>query len=66
MIWGRASSPASCRRPTTPAFPTTRTSAPALRAYMEWAVAEVLAISPPGEHAQDGLPVPRWGWNGLE
>ena len=38
----------------------------ALRAYMGWAVAEVLSISPPGEQAPDGLPVPRWGWNGLE
>ncbi len=38
----------------------------AFRAYMEWAVAEVLSISSPGEEAQARLPVPRWGWNGLE
>lgn len=38
----------------------------AFRAYMEWAVGEVLSLSPPGMTAQAGLPVPRWGWNGLE
>jgi hemoglobin len=38
----------------------------ALRAYMEWAVAEVLAISPPDSRVEPGLPTPRWGWNGLE
>ncbi|MGZ4137970.1 MAG: hypothetical protein ACXVPX_10425 [Actinomycetota bacterium] len=38
----------------------------ALRAYMEWAVGEVLSISPPGVEAAPDLPVPRWGWNGLE
>jgi hypothetical protein len=37
-----------------------------LRAYMEWAVGEVLAYSAPEVHVEDGLPVPRWGWNGLE
>jgi hemoglobin len=37
-----------------------------LRAYMEWAVAEVLAHSPPGTQVAAGLPVPRWGWAGLE
>jgi hemoglobin len=37
-----------------------------LRAYMEWAVAEVLASSPPGTRVEPTLPVPRWGWNGLE
>jgi hemoglobin len=38
----------------------------ALRDYMEWAVAEVVAFSPPGTDVAPGLPVPRWGWNGLE
>jgi hemoglobin len=37
-----------------------------LRAYMEWAVAEVLSISPPDAQVVPNLPVPRWGWNGLE
>ena len=38
----------------------------ALRAYMEWAVAEVLSYSPPEARVPADLPVPRWGWNGLE
>jgi hemoglobin len=37
-----------------------------LRAYMEWAVGEVLSYSPPDVRVAPGLPVPRWGWNGLE
>jgi hemoglobin len=37
-----------------------------LRAYMEWAVGEVLSYSPPGTDVAPGLPVPRWGWDGLE
>jgi len=37
-----------------------------LRAYMEWAVAEVLAYSPHGSTVPPGLRVPRWGWDGLE
>jgi len=37
-----------------------------LRAYMEWAVGEVLSYSPPGTGVAADLPVPRWGWNGLE
>ena len=36
-----------------------------LRAYMEWAVGEVLSYSPPEARVVPGLPVPRWGWNGL-
>jgi hemoglobin len=35
-----------------------------LRAYMEWAVADVMAYSPPEARVAEGLPVPRWGWNG--
>jgi hemoglobin len=38
----------------------------ALRAYMEWAVTEVLAYSPHGSTVPAGLPVPRWGWDGLD
>ena len=38
----------------------------ALRAYMEWAVTEVLAYSPHGSTVPAGLTVPRWGWDGLE
>jgi hemoglobin len=37
-----------------------------LRSYMEWAVREVMDYSPPGVEVADGLPIPRWGWNGLE
>jgi hemoglobin len=38
-----------------------------LRAYMEWAVGEVLSYSPPeASRVMAGLPVPRWGWNGLQ
>jgi hemoglobin len=38
----------------------------ALRAYMEWAVEEVLAYAPHGSTVPAGLQVPRWGWDGLE
>ena len=38
----------------------------ALRAYMEWAVREVISYSPPDAVVKAGQPVPRWGWNGLE
>jgi hemoglobin len=37
-----------------------------LRGYMEWAVGEVLAYSPSGARVAGALPMPRWGWNGLE
>ena len=37
----------------------------ALRAYMEWAVAEVVTLSPPGLQAEEGLPTPHWSWDGL-
>ena len=36
-----------------------------LRAYMEWAVGDVLAYSPPGAQVAADLAVPRWGWDGL-
>ncbi|HXM58874.1 MAG TPA: group II truncated hemoglobin [Candidatus Dormibacteraeota bacterium] len=38
----------------------------ALRAYMEWAVAEVLSYSPNTAVVPRALPTPRWGWDGLE
>jgi len=38
----------------------------ALRAYMEWAVAQVMACSPRGSRVPDGLTVPRWSWDGLQ
>ena len=37
-----------------------------LRTYMESAVAEVLSYSPHDAVVPDDLPVPRWGWDGLE
>ncbi|MGP4101304.1 group II truncated hemoglobin [Nonomuraea sp. KM90] len=44
-----------------PADPELRAS---LRAYMEWAVREVLAYSPRDAEVPAGLPVPRWSWQG--
>lgn len=38
----------------------------ALRAYMAWAVEEVLAYSPTDAAVPAGLPMPRWSWSGLE
>jgi hemoglobin len=38
----------------------------ALREYMEWAVAELLSYSPAESQVRDGLPMPHWGWSGLE
>ena len=36
-----------------------------LRAYMTWAVADVLAWSDEGAQVPGGRPMPRWGWDGL-
>jgi hemoglobin len=36
----------------------------ALRAYMEWAVGDVLAHAEPGD-VPAAAPVPRWSWEGL-
>jgi hemoglobin len=38
----------------------------ALRAYMEWAVSEVMAYSPRDSTVPRRLPVPRWSWDGLQ
>ena len=37
----------------------------ALRAYMEWATRIVDSYAPPGAKVPDGLPLPKWSWNGL-
>ena len=37
-----------------------------LRAYMEWAVREVISYSPRGSVVPRGVPVPHWSWDGLE
>jgi hemoglobin len=46
-----------------PDDPGLRTS---LRAYMEWAVHEVLTYSPSGSQVPTGRAVPRWSWVGLD
>ena len=38
----------------------------ALRAYMEWAVADVMYYAPADAIVPAGRPVPRWTWNGLK
>ncbi len=38
----------------------------ALSSYMEWATREVLSDAAPESSVAADLPVPRWGWNGLE
>ena len=38
----------------------------ALRAYMEWAVADVMQYAPAGAVVSAGRPVPRWTWDGLQ
>lgn len=38
----------------------------ALRAYMEWAVGDVLAYSPTDAVVPAGLAMPRWSWDGLQ
>jgi hemoglobin len=37
-----------------------------LRAYMEWAVREVLSYSPGGSNVPANAPLPHWSWQGLE
>ena len=38
----------------------------ALRAYMLWAVDDVLVYSPEGATVPAGLPMPHWSWDGLQ
>jgi hemoglobin len=38
----------------------------AMCAYMRWAVSEVLSYSPQDAAVPNGVPMPRWSWNGLE
>jgi hemoglobin len=38
----------------------------ALRAYMEWAVDDVLAVSPADSRVSPGLPTPHWSWDGIQ
>ena len=38
----------------------------ALRAYMEWAVADVLAYAPPGSRVPESAAVPHWSWEGRQ
>lgn len=38
----------------------------ALRAYMEWAVAQVLVHRDSAATVPPGLPMPRWSWDGLQ
>ena len=37
-----------------------------LRAYMQWAVKDVLAYSPRGATVPTAMPLPRWSWDGLQ
>ena len=37
----------------------------ALRAYMEWAVHEILVVGPPEAVVPQHLRLPRWSWDGL-
>ena len=38
----------------------------ALRAYMEWAVGDVLVYSPEGSAVPGGVQMPHWSWDGLQ
>jgi hemoglobin len=38
----------------------------AMVAYMRWAVDEVLVYGPRDAAVPDGLPLPRWDWDGLQ
>jgi len=38
----------------------------AMRAYMQWAVQEVLVYGPPDVSVPTGLEMPRWSWEGLQ
>jgi hemoglobin len=47
-------------------LPVDREFRAALRAYMEWAVAEVDRFSPRDSVVPEALPMPRWSWDGLQ
>jgi len=36
----------------------------AMRAYIQWATDEVMSYDAPGSEVPDGLPLPRWTWDG--
>jgi hemoglobin len=38
----------------------------AMQAYMRWAVDNVMSYAPQDAVVPAGLPIPRWGWDGLE
>jgi hemoglobin len=38
----------------------------ALRAYMEWAVVEMVGYPDPGAQVPAGMPMPHWSWDGLQ
>ena len=38
----------------------------AMHAYMRWAVDNVMAYAPADAAVPAGLPIPRWGWDGLQ
>jgi hemoglobin len=38
----------------------------ALRDYMRWAVDNVMSYSPKDAVVPSGIPMPRWGWHGLQ
>ena len=48
------------------ALPTDRHFRVAMRAYMEWAVNDVLRYSPVDAMVPPALPMPRWSWDGLQ
>lgn len=37
----------------------------ALRAYIEWAVTDVLRYCEPGARVRARVPMPKWSWDGL-
>jgi hemoglobin len=38
----------------------------AMEAYMRWAVDNVMLYAPIGAVVPSGMPMPRWGWDGLQ
>jgi hemoglobin len=47
-------------------LPTDNELRAALRAYMEWAVRDVMSYAPADAIVPAGRPVPRWTWGGLQ